>query len=465
VPRNIESTLNADLGQLLCDRHPEWTLNQTLFTECTDVIAGNAAARIDLLVHPHGGQPVAIETEFKAGPQVEKEARSRLGKTVRQSRETIESAISVGMPPALRSDPSKLGTSTLAYATHQLGKGAEISRWPLTENEWSSGTVDHLADVIELISLSERRLAEGADVLESAVSGVSTRLRSRMGISALELMAAALHQEDSEQTTRMAVSILINALMFHYALEGQPGVPMLTEDFTRSRLLAMWDEILVINYWPIFSIATQLLKCIPGREVPDAFAHLNHAAERLAALGATTFHDLTGRLFQRLIADRKFLASFYTLPASAQLLAELAADRLDVDWSDGQAICDLRIADFACGTGALISAAQRELYRRHRRAGGDDAQIHRQVIEQTLIASDIMPAATHITASILSSPHPRIIYGNSKVHTLPYGERDEKEISLGALDLLDATHARSLFGPGSQEIRGGAVSHCKVMTS
>ena len=62
-------------------------------------------------------------------------------------------------------------------------------------------------------------------------------------------------------------------------------------------------------------------------------------------------------MFQRLIADRKFLATFYTLPSSAALLAELAAARLDIDWSDCEAVIALRIGDFACGTGALLNAA------------------------------------------------------------------------------------------------------------
>ena len=39
-------------------------------------------------------------------------------------------------------------------------------------------------------------------------------------------------------------------------------------------------------------------------------------------------HDLTGRIFQTLIADRKYLATFYTLPASAALLARLAVAKM-----------------------------------------------------------------------------------------------------------------------------------------
>jgi hypothetical protein len=37
-------------------------------------------------------------------------------------------------------------------------------------------------------------------------------------------------------------------------------------------------------------------------------------------------HDLTGAVFQKLIADRKFLAAYYTTPASAALLAGLAIE-------------------------------------------------------------------------------------------------------------------------------------------
>ena len=50
-------------------------------------------------------------------------------------------------------------------------------------------------------------------------------------------------------------------------------------------------------------------------------------------------------------------APFYTLPSSATLLAQLAVARLDIDWSDREAVGALRIGDFACGTGALLNAA------------------------------------------------------------------------------------------------------------
>jgi len=460
MPKNIESSLTTALGRLLCDCNPEWVPDRTLFAECTDVLVGNSAARPDLLVQPPGGQPVAIETEFKAGPQVEREAESRLGQKVKGINEPIESAISVGMPEFLRHNPGRLRSAQLDYATHHLDADESITRWP--ETDWLQGSVDRLADAVELVSLSEKRLQAGAAILEDTIEGVSLMLRQQISDHALGTMAELLHQADSDQTTKMAVAILVNAFVFHYAIEDQPGIPGLYElrakYYSASSIDEAWGRILQVNYWPVFSIARDILRRIPGRLAPRIAIRLNEASEQVAALGSTTFHDLTGRMFQKLIADRKYLATFYTIPESAQLLADLAIDRLNIDWSDGDAICGLRVADFACGTGALISAAQRAIYRRFRRGGGNDKRIHRKMVERSLIASDIMPAATHITASMLSSPHPGVVYRASMVHTLPYGKNEEGEVALGALSLITDQHVPSLFSTRDLQMVGGGVS-------
>ena len=133
-----------------------------------------------------------------------------------------------------------------------------------------------------------------------------------------------------------------------------------------------------------------------------------------------TAHDLTGRIFQRLIADRKYLATFYTLPASAALLARLAVAKMDVDWSDADAIASLRIGDFACGTGALLSAVYDQVAARHERAGGDSAHLHTAMMEEVLYGCDVMPSAIHITGSTLSGMHPNVGFGQSRLYTMPY---------------------------------------------
>ena len=110
------------------------------------------------------------------------------------------------------------------------------------------------------------------------------------------------------------------------------------------------------------------------------------------------------------------------------------------------------IVDFACGTRALLSAAQRAVHRRHRRAGVDDKDQHKAFVERVLTGLDIISAATHVTCSMLSSSHPSLGYGRSRIHTMPYGI-DGGRTHIGALDLLDSGHSYSLFATG--ESMGG----------
>ena len=408
MARNTETVLNKTLGDLLISRHPGWN-QANVHIERTGTLQANPARQVDVLVESALGQPVAIEAEFEPAWNVESEATGRLNEKLASSGRIIESAISVKYPSQLRQgDPGRLQFEILNYATHQLDEDGQTLRWP--QRGWVQGDVDALADAIESVSLSERLLAEGANISEQAVHHAASQLRMYLTAHTHGLIAETLHQQDGIQTTRMAVSIVASAFVFHRTIEGQPDIPLLQsirdEGMSKSEICKAWRAILSVNYWPIFSIALEVLAPIPDNFVWRLAETLDRASGELAKLGATTFHDLAGRTFQTLISDRKFLATFYTLPSSACLLAELAVDRLHVDWKDPQRIAALRIADLACGTGALLSAVQRSIYRRHRRSGGNDYQIHRSMMERALIGMDIMPAATHITASMLSSACP-----------------------------------------------------------
>ena len=306
MPKNVESSINIALGRLLCQHNPEWIQDKTLFAECTDVLLENNSLQPDLLVQPRGGQPVAIETEFKTGPQVDREARSRLGLTVKISNEPIESAISVGMPEVLRRNPDRLRSVRLDYATHHLDADASVTRWP--EADWLKGTVDRLADAVELVSLSEKRLQAGAAILEDTIELVTMMLRQRVSDHALEVMAELLHQGDSEQTTKMAVSILVNAFVFHYAIEGQSKIPSITElrdnNYSASSIDVAWGDILMVNYWPVFSLARSILRSIPACLVPRTASQLNKAAELMAAARAYWLRPL--RLWWKLVGGCQF---------------------------------------------------------------------------------------------------------------------------------------------------------------
>ena len=176
------------------------------------------------------------------------------------------------------------------------------------------------------------------------------------------------------------------------------------------------------------------------------------------ATGVDNAHDLTGRVFQRLIADRKYLATFYTLPASAALLARLAVAKMDgVDWSSAAAVGRLRVADFACGTGALLSAVYEQMAARHERAGGDAQALHKAMMEEVLYGCDVMPSAVHITGSTLSGMEPSVLFNESRLYTMPYGRMTDGSVSIGSLELLRSSSVRTLFNTSDPALRTGSA--------
>ena len=155
--------------------------------------------------------------------------------------------------------------------------------------------------------------------------------------------------------------------------------------------------------------------------------------------------------------DRKFLATFYTLPSSACLLAELAVDRLPHDWSSPFLPMHLHVADFACGTGTLLTASYQSILSRVRRHGQDDERLHESMIAKSLIAADIMPAASHLTASQLSGVHPSVTFDRTIVYTMPYGVQSETTglpLAIGSLELVAEDKFTTLFGTGRAQMRG-----------
>ena len=475
MPRTTETAFNTELAKVLRRKHPRWP--DRIGVEQTNVFSEAAGLQPDLIVRHPGGLPVAVEIEYIPARAVEQDARQRLGKTLRETGEPIEQALAVRIPEALATTlqsnlEEELEGAVLEFCIFS-GDIEEPDRWP--DTGWLDGSVDDLAACIELAALSENRIVRGMYVLEAGIAQAAVRLREACADApdTLEAIARELHQKDGEQTSRMAMAIVANALTFHMAIAGAHGIETLDQlrdasgRLSKSRILRVWRHILDnINYWPIFKIASDILLPIRNGVVLGILEKLSDVAADLVFLGATSQHAFCGRMFQRLITDRKFLATFYTLPSSAALLAELAVARLDIDWSDRGTVAGLRVADFACGTGALLNAAYEAVLSRYRRRGGDDREIHPEMMEHALVGADIMPAATHLTASVLSSTHPSVTFGNTSIVTLPYGRQPEdsgRPIAIGSLNLIEDEYTVPLFGTGQEQLSGvGTIDNANV---
>ena len=182
--------------------------------------------------------------------------------------------------------------------------------------------------------------------------------------------------------------------------------------------------------------------------------------------GVTRSHDLTGVVFQKLIADRQFLATYYTRPEAAALLAALALpDNMPpggAEWEDEETLASAQVGDFACGTGTLLSMAYQRISLLHELHGGDPRKLHGPMMRHGLVGLDVLNIAVHLTAAMLASSHPDTPFDGECLLTMPFGEQGNNNVAIGSLDLLaktvqpsllDAAVAISAGGRAPEEVR------------
>ena len=76
----------------------------------------------------------------------------------------------------------------------------------------------------------------------------------------------------------------------------------------------------------------------------------------------------------------------------------------------------------------MLAAYQRvrDLHRLH---GGDPDQHHAHLMKDCLTACDIMPAAVHLTASLLSSVSPTVPYESTRCILFPFGGQRKTDLN------------------------------------
>ena len=439
-------------------------------SESTRTISEQSGSQPDILITAADRAPVVIEAEYMPAAEVEEDAAKRLGLEAANTGRKFEAVIALRYPQGLEfaySLADAVAGARLSYCvlTAPGQDGEEYDRFP--ESGWLEGSVADVADLARLVSVPQSAVNAAASALETGIDsavGVLNSLERLSPVAAREV-ADLLGMSDVPQTRRMACAIVANAMVFHDRIAAMhPEILPLNRlwgtgaDNPQGKVSEAWDAILDINYWPIFAVARDIVNLLPSHAAARILEHLRTTAHRINATGANVAHDLTGRVFQRLIVDRKYLATFYTLPASAALLARLAVAKLEgVDWSNAGAIGKLNVGDFACGTGALLSAVYEQFATRHEHAGGDAAELHEAMMEDVLYGCDVMPSAIHITGSTLSGIQPNVGYDNSRLYNMPYGRQADGTVAIGSLELLQSSAVMTLFNTSDPAMRTGSA--------
>ena len=450
----VEQTANVAIAQTLSEMCRNWSFT----AELTGQLVESPSLQLDILGICPGRSPIAIENEYLPARTVEKDALSRIGKTLRDSGDMIGQVIAVRSPTEIQRcktiDQAKnlINSSTFDYSLtsshHALRDAiddAEQKRFPSQPGSFINGSIQQLAKFVTNVGNNAYKLDVAVAEMEIGVQHAITIFNEIHNQQSLKkkfsnLFMQSFSDQDFEQGLGIAATVLINATLFQQRLaavrEDIMSMHMLdtTGDLQSLGLLDQWRKILEINYWPIFHLAISVLQTVSNPYVADRLVRsIAKTTQKLTSLGVVETHDICGVIFQRFITERKYLASYYTRPESAALLAHLAVPQRD--WADPNVIRQFKFSDFACGTGTLVHGVYQRIVQLSEVQGGLPEAEHAHLMEKNITAADIVPSAAHLTATLLSSLFPDKIYSKTRVAVPQYGKSGDR-VALGSLELL-----------------------------
>ena len=470
MPNRRETTITNELVNILRHMRHGWELE----TEVNAFIKGNS--ELDALVIERGREPVGIEAKFATTTNAKnliKQAETRLLHELETeyhvSSPTLNNVMAILYPDRFKTMSGGEVNSELCAADDLQYKlvntiGETVGHFP--KNGWATGTVGDIANALHVGAMPNSKLEEAAAEMEKSINKAAYLLEDAIvdHLAIGKKIETILHQEvfskdnnDAEekphaQTLRMAALIITDAFVFQSSLAGKAemesvrSLRQLLPIIDYADVIEDWNTILKVNYRPIFEDARNLVEALAtdDRLVKPILTLLCEAAKDLVDTGIAQIHELAGIVFQKLITDRKYVKANYTLPESAVLLSTLVMPELPKGKLP-------KVADFACGTGALLNGVYQRILSLYEQSGRNGRDIHQQMLEENLAGADVMPNATHLTAAALASTYAGIKIRGTQIVTAPYGIMDNGSYAIGSLELLDDV---SLFDTDAEQIGG-----------
>ncbi len=510
-----ETTITRKLVDILEKMRHRWNIEVEVnaFTE--------SGGTLDAIVIERGREPVGIEAKFatttnatKLIEQAESRFANELETEYRTLGKTLNNVLTILYPDEFKEVAGRNIERKLRKADNfQYKLVTRKGQFP--QNGWVKGGVADIASALCVGATPIADLEEAVDEMEISIDTAANLIgdaiteRSAIGSAIEQTLHQAVfvkdrkipHQEifakDKDvkihvQTLRMAALIITDAFVFQSALAGKEelglgavrslgqllspaNAPLETvstsgraSEVAYADVVVDWNTILGKNYSPIFKDARELVEAIATDDilVKLILTTLCEAAKNLVDAGLAQIHELAGMVFQRLITDRRYIKANYTMPTSATLLSAFVLPELP----EGRLP---KIADFACGTGALLSGVYQRLLMLYEQQGQKNGRdIHRQMLEENIGGADVMPNATHLTAALLASTNADVKIGRTRILTAPYGKQengnaedkqdsedaedksDKSEYAIGSLELLYDTLSLPTLGTEAEQLGG-----------
>ncbi len=470
MPSRRETTITNELVNILRNMRHGWEFE----TEVNAFIRGNS--ELDAIVIEHGREPVGIEAKFATTTNAKnliEQAETRLVLELETEYhvvgKTLNNVMAILYPDRFKTmhgkdiNPQLRDADDLQYKLVNT-VGDTVGHFP--ENGWAQGTVGDIANALHVGAMPTSQLEEAAEEMEKSINKAAYLLEDAIvdHPAIAKKIETILHQEVSSkaednteekpnvQTLRMAALIITDAFVFQSSIAGKAemesvrSLRQLLPIIDYADVIADWNTILKVNYRPIFEDARNLVEALAtdDRLVKYILKLLCEAAKDLVDTGIAQIHELAGIVFQKLITDRKYVKANYTLPESAVLLSTLVMPELPKGPLP-------KVADFACGTGALLNGVYQRILSLYEQSSGNGRDIHQRMLEKHIGGVDIMPNATHLTAAALASKYADMKLGGTRILTAPYGKLENGDYAVGSLELLDDM---KLFDTDAEQIGG-----------
>lgn len=244
-----------------------------------------------------------------------------------------------------------------------------------------------------------------------------------------------MSKQDNLKITSTAGLLLMDAMIFQEIIASKhkevrtlsmsDGTGNLKRDLEEN-----WDYIMQnIDYLPVLEIALRILRTIPASPSSNrALKSLLDVAYYIASSRVLLRHDLFGRVYHTLLLGDlvKYYATYYTSIPAARLISRLLVTlnspltfkKKLPQYGDH----NLKIVDFACGSGTLLSAVYKDIDSRYRNEVKDPSadDLHKYMIEEGIWGFDVLRHAIHLAATALSLHNPFPVQ-DSQLYTLKLG--------------------------------------------
>jgi hypothetical protein len=468
------------------DAHREEVVNVALADALTQL---GALSRAETIVKARGGKQYpdvrtewtglkyVLECKFDApgaaadvSAQVEERLADALG----------DVGVAILYPQELRRSP-KLGAD-LVDATLKARFFAAGRTWPWIDLRGVRGLLSCLEQAREML-IADDVVTKAADRLDHAIQVFERAVEAQPGretrllaiVSAAEAAGSGSAASPKALAAGRAIAglaVCTAALLQAELSKIDPLVPPPPQSLPEERrraLVRSWQEVLSHGYASVFRVATDVLEVLADDDaLASALTLVDSVAADVARQKVLGRHDLIGRIYHTLLADQKFLATYFTSVSAATLLCQLALTREhwpQIDWArDPEEGSPITIGDLACGTGTLLVAslaAVRESWAAARAKNQepiDSSLFTRGMIENAIWGYDVLAYALQVCASTLLLSAPGTTVAGTRLHLMPFGGRAGR---LGSLDLLSGETQAQLWG-AAQAAQVGPDAHADL---